>query len=636
MYKYSIIILSVMLLCLTAVQALDMGDLPVQSGGRVKPFDTLARESLQSIYGRQKFKGQPAQTVVWSWFLAPQAWHDVPLFHISYFELRQVLELKNKHATWQQLVNNNYLPTKLQQLKQKQNNNEKLKPFDQAVQNLEYNMQLFAGLQSGAIINLEPRASLNDVPPKIEPPTMESTSNTPPHPSADNEATTGIATENNQTAGSWRSVNQLTPATQKLFRQVAQSFVRTALRSTNLKANSNTESNTESILDSKKNNPISGASTSLHSSVKNFIQHLQSTYATDYAYIPRIQIEVLYNKGRPFLWAWILYLLGVLLMWAAKGRSFLYKYSLAASATGFALHIVGLLARVYIVQRPPVTNMYETVVWVALGAMGLAFYLQHRARKKQGPDTAVPQAQDSRHTTGRLVMLAGGMLSTLCLILTDLSAQVLDARLDPLEPVLRDNFWLLTHVLVITLSYAAFFLAMVVGHILLWGLLKHLRKIQASSKQDAQEQDALASQKPAALGPLPVGGVNLIYQLVKVGVVLLSVGIILGGLWADVSWGRFWGWDPKETWALIALLGYIAWLHGRMTGWLRAFGQVVGVIVAFNLVIMAWYGVNFVLGAGLHTYGFGAGGLEWVLAFVVLQLMFVLYVVWQLGQRLAR
>lgn len=571
MFKVGIVLM-LLFLAMAPIKAgaLSLGNLPVQSGGRVKPFDTLARESLQSIYGRQTYKSQPAHRVVWSWYLAPQAWRDVPLFLVPNRELQQVLELKNKYATWQQLANNTYLPLKLQQLHQKQDNKEKLGPFDQGLQNLEYSMQLFLGFQNGGVINIEPQAG---------------------------EIQSGAGAQE-----AWRSVNELTPTTQQHFQQAVQSFVQ------NLK--------------NKKPNKLS-------QQVQQLIDHLKTTYGAQYIRGPRVQIEVMYNVWRPFLWAWVLYLLGVLVVWASSfaqntgRRKKIYFYSCVAFGVGLLLHIVGLLARVYIAQRPPVTNMYETVVWVALGAMVLALYFQHGGNLWRG----------------RVLMLAAGSLSALCLILTDLSAQVLDARLDPLEPVLRDNFWLLTHVLVITLSYAAFFLAMVVGHVLLWQHLKKIKqaRLSVSLKPGATPPVAASSvaTPPVAAPPvaaplvgLPLAGLHLIYKLVQVGVVLLSVGIILGGLWADVSWGRFWGWDPKETWALIALLGYVAWLHGRMSGWLRGFGQVVGVIVAFNLVIMAWYGVNFVLGAGLHTYGFGAGGLEWVLAFIVLQLIFVLYVTW--------
>jgi ABC-type transport system involved in cytochrome c biogenesis permease subunit len=111
-------------------------------------------------------------------------------------------------------------------------------------------------------------------------------------------------------------------------------------------------------------------------------------------------------------------------------------------------------------------------------------------------------------------------------------------------------------------------------------------------------------------------------------VVLLAAGTILGGIWADYSWGRFWGWDPKEVWALIALLGYVAILHARYTGWMGQFGFAAWNIIAFSLVVMAWYGVNFVLGAGLHSYGFSSGGQGFVASFISIQFAWVGYVMW--------
>jgi cytochrome c biogenesis factor len=113
--------------------------------------------------------------------------------------------------------------------------------------------------------------------------------------------------------------------------------------------------------------------------------------------------------------------------------------------------------------------------------------------------------------------------------------------------------------------------------------------------------------------------------VIQIGVLLLTTGIILGGIWAHFSWGRFWGWDPKETWALIALLCYLAPLHGRLVGWLKNFGMAVVSVVCFNAVLMAWYGVNFVLGTGLHSYGFSTGGSELIVASIVgVDLLFVL------------
>ncbi len=200
--------------------------------------------------------------------------------------------------------------------------------------------------------------------------------------------------------------------------------------------------------------------------------------------------------------------------------------------------------------------------------------------------------------------MAGAAVGAFCLFLADRAPTVLDPSLQPLEPVLRSNFWLTTHVMTITISYAAFFLAFALGDISLFYHLKDEKKNQAKIKA------------------LSLG----IYRSIQIGIALLAPGIILGGIWADYSWGRFWGWDPKETWAFIALMGYLAIMHAKLAGWVRDFAMAACGILGFSLVIMAWYGVNFVLGAGLHSYGFGAGGVEYVSFFVALHIVAVVFV----------
>lgn len=118
----------------------------------------------------------------------------------------------------------------------------------------------------------------------------------------------------------------------------------------------------------------------------------------------------------------------------------------------------------------------------------------------------------------------------------------------------------------------------------------------------------------------------LTYRAMQFGVVLLAAGTILGGVWADASWGRFWGWDPKEVWALIALLCYVAILHARYAGLVGQFGYAAWSVISFLSVLMAWYGVNFVLGVGLHSYGFSSGGAAWVSGYVLVQLAFIAWV----------
>lgn len=189
-------------------------------------------------------------------------------------------------------------------------------------------------------------------------------------------------------------------------------------------------------------------------------------------------------------------------------------------------------------------------------------------------------------------------------------------QFSPLQPVLRDNFWLTIHVLTIVSSYAAGALA--------WGLgLLSLGYYLLGSYRPAA--GGRPAQPPAACADLA----GFIYKAMQVAVLLLAAGTILGGLWADVSWGRFWGWDPKEVWALVSLLAYLVVLHGRYAGWIGNFGLAAGAVIGAAVIGMSWYGVNFLLGAGLHSYGFGKGGQTEFFTFLGLNVALLVAAAWR-------
>jgi cytochrome c-type biogenesis protein CcsB len=302
-----------------------------------------------------------------------------------------------------------------------------------------------------------------------------------------------------------------------------------------------------------------------------------------------IDLEVAYNHWAPFRFAWVLMLAACLcvLLQMGSGWKGLYPLGLACYAAGMAAMLVGFFMRVTISGRAPVTNMYESVVYVGLGVTAIGLVLELIYRK-------------------RFIAVAAAAVATLALMLADNSPSVLDPSLQPLQPVLRNNFWLVTHVMTITLSYAAFALAMGIGDITLGYCLVR--------SENRQAIDALS---------------RFTYRALQVGVVLLATGTFLGGMWAAYSWGRFWGWDPKEVWALIALLGYLAVLHARFAGWVKSRGLAALAVSCFALVIVAWYGVNFVLGAGLHSYGFGGGGKWFMGSAVGVQSLFVAAALWR-------
>jgi cytochrome c-type biogenesis protein CcsB len=297
----------------------------------------------------------------------------------------------------------------------------------------------------------------------------------------------------------------------------------------------------------------------------------------------KLALEVQFNSLKPFQLAWIFHLsafilVGLSILFASRT---LYIPGFIFFLGGVVISAYGFVLRCIIAGRPPVSNMYESLLWVTFGmtVFALIFELVYKNRQ---------------------FVAAGSALAVVGFVLADNVPTILDPSIQPLEPVLRSNFWLTIHVLTITLSYAAFLLSLGIGHVCLWTLWRH-----------ADDKERLKKQ------------IQLLYRVVQVGIVMLAAGTILGGVWASYSWGRFWGWDPKETWALIALLGYVAILHGRLSGWLKEKGFIIGVVLAFLGVLMAWYGVNFILGAGLHSYGFSKGGLPYVIGFVTIELIIV-------------
>ncbi len=293
-----------------------------------------------------------------------------------------------------------------------------------------------------------------------------------------------------------------------------------------------------------------------------------------------LTMEVFYNKIRIFFWVGILtFTFGLILMLPTWSQTMSKKTVLILHSIPVLGISAGLYMRILITGFAPVTNMYGTMVWVAFGIIAfsaLLFYLY-----------------ENRFLAGLLAAAAA-----LVLLLTESIPLILSPDLDPIVAVLRSNYWLTIHVLTITISYAAFSIAMVIGNFAL------IRQIIFPEQENLEFFRTYA---------------KYAYRMIQLGVFLLTAGIILGGIWADYSWGRFWGWDPKETWALIADVGFLAILHARHTGWLRDFGVLVASPLAYLLVIMAWYGVNFILAAGLHSYGFSSGGAMTVGIFVAVQ-----------------
>jgi len=191
-----------------------------------------------------------------------------------------------------------------------------------------------------------------------------------------------------------------------------------------------------------------------------------------------------------------------------------------------------------------------------------------------------------------------------------------------MQPVLRNNFWLTVHVLSITAAYAPGALAWMLGNISLgYFLFGDYRNVEKS-------EGRIVRRGPKVCSTLA----DYTYKAMQISVLLLVAGTILGGLWADVSWGRFWSWDPKEVWSLIAVLVFMVVLHGRYARWVGDFGFAAGAVLGLTAIAWAWYGVSYLMpeagagGGGRHSYGGGGGthGQYWVIAIMVLNWWFVI------------
>ena len=310
----------------------------------------------------------------------------------------------------------------------------------------------------------------------------------------------------------------------------------------------------------------------------------QRDTTTRYPSTGLIQAELVYRQIRPFTWAsWLFLLAGVAAaigMGKVKnerqGRGWRRAATLM-TAVAVLIGVGGLTMRAALSGWAAVTNLYETFVYVGLlvGVMGWWF---------------------SNRTGNRLYAVAGGIGAGLCMGLGEVLPPDMGRGMSQLQPVLRSKFWLWTHVKVIVASYAAFLLAWVLGNIVLTRALMARREVTADEGRG-------------------------LYRCLQVGVVLIAAGTLLGAVWADQAWGRFWGWDPKEVWALVILLTYLVPLHLRFVGVVGPTGLAAWSVFGFLSVVMSWYGVNFLLGTGLHAYAFGNGGQMIVLPLCAVQII---------------
>ncbi|MEZ6318502.1 MAG: cytochrome c biogenesis protein CcsA [Phycisphaerales bacterium] len=509
------------------------GTLPVSYAGRYKPIDTVARNALLSISGRQHLKEDDTKVDASAWLLELAARPDLAVhrkaFRIDDPDVLAVLGLSHAQA---KRFSFSDIVAKGDELQKQYTQASQVESADR---NAFQRNIMHLGDQLGLFQDLMALSTLGVVPP------------------APGEQ-------------GWSSMHAHGKAMSAQQQEIASHY--------------------QSMLESYAAGDAAGFNAEV-ATLKAALQSAEPKYTT------RATEEELLNRVNPFGRALVLYVVaGVLLMvsWLRWQRP-LFSAAVALVLFAWTVHTIGLAARIYLSGRPPVTNLYSSALFIGWGAVLVSVVLE-------------------RFLRGGL----GVFLAAVIGFLTLLIAQGLTGSGDTmavLQAVLDTNFWLATHVVVITLGYSATYLAGFLG-------IAYVIRGVFTRTLDAESSRRL---------------VQMIYGVVCFATLLSFLGTILGGIWADQSWGRFWGWDPKENGALIIVLWNALILHARWGGIARQRGIAVLAIFGNIVTSWSWFGVN-MLGRGLHSYGFIDSVAFWLVAFVLLQL--VLVVIGSMPQRLWR
>ncbi len=526
----------------------------VQHNGRWMPLDTLARDMVESVTGRDRLDGQDPVATLLAWTFDPMAWQQAPLIRIGNAELRHELQLPadQREFSYTQLMNHAPLLALIDALEHVEQGR-KLDPLEAKVSDIRETLMTLQAIFRQSVIK--------PIPDPRDP-----------------KGAWGPIVVHQHEAGHEDRV------------ETAWAALSGALKR--------------------------GDAPAFASAGRDLTFALAGLPA---AYRPspdRIATELTYNRTRPYRIAWIIMLAGAVLSIVnlIAPRRALAVLSMVALLAGFGVLTWGMSMRWDIAGRIPASNMYESLLFLSWGTGAFAIISLMIFRDRMVPMTA-------------------SVMGAISLMLAD--CLPMNHFIRPIPPVLLDTIWMSIHVPVIMVSYSVLALAVLIAHVQLFTLA-----LAPSAQKLSEKIDSLH------------------YWYVHVGSILLTAGILTGSMWAASSWGRYWGWDPKEVWSLVALLGYLTILHMRAEhgviprwGWglaavliaavmvmvlpkfapLRlsttgAFAAVIAAtfyfvfarghfatavksILAFWMIIMTYLGVNYVLGTGLHSYGFGTGAM---------------------------
>ena len=620
--------------------ATEFGKLPILSNGRVQPIDSLARNSLLQLRKKQEVNTAPwesnpemlsADRWIMEMFMNPGVADSRPVFRIDNPDLKGLLGLPmdadkekqtdGKHYSWNQLKPK-LEPLQTEAARVGPIDEKKRSSYDQAVLQLWNGVGIYMRLQNA----LEPQNAhdwptelntyLNNIVPGVEAARLQKAGKEYDHDVLDRLLAD---------AERFDAMRQLDPP--MLIPPVHPEVSRDSWQRSG-----------DALFTAAQGEPLPLAVTAYarmagayrSGNVAEFNQAV-ADYRTslDEHFVPELQKasrEQGFNAYEPFYKAMTPYILAavlVLFFWIAPGT---FEWARISAfwlvVVGFAIHANGLIFRMVLEHRPPVTNLYSSAIFIGFGAVILGLILEGFWR----------------NGIGLVISSALGFVSLIIAHHLSLSGDTMEM----MRAVLDTNFWLATHVVVVTLGYASTFVAgfLAVLYIILGIFTPNLTRPfgeKAATAAGAVAGGLIAGPVGAVSGAvitretlgkspnLTMGKAlpKMIYGIICFATLFSFVGTVLGGIWADQSWGRFWGWDPKENGALIIVLWNALILHARWGGMVRERGLACMAIGGNIVTSWSWFGVN-MLGIGLHSYGFTAAAFLWLAGFMLSQVVLIL------------
>ncbi len=578
----------------TGFHVREFGKLPVLMNGRFQPFDSVARNSLLQIRTKQtvyETDGGKAQTLsAMDWLLEvmmkPEAADDRKVFRIDNNEVTELLKLPDN----QKYYSFNQLRPQLDEIDKQAN---RIEPIDSS-KRTAFESQL---MKLYEMLNLYQRLEVSLKPPGSDDFAAELDAyqqSIAPGIAAVNARDAGQKFDQDafntllgfmggyQTVASFALPLTIPPADASVphdaWQNIGTNLMETARTG---EINPATKFYAEMVTAYRANQPDD-----FNRVVGQYRAWLTERFPSQ---VKKADQESLFSTMEPFYKATVIYVLALvlaLLSWFGGGGAtathkaptfnvpdLLRRSAFYLVGLGWIIHTIGLVFRMYLEGRPPVTNLYSSAIFIGWAAVILGMVLERIYRDGIG-------------------CVVGAFAGFVTLIIAHNLALSGDT-MEMMRAVLDTNFWLATHVVTVTLGYASTFVA---GFLAIIYILRGVFTTTLS----ADTAKSLT---------------RMVYGIVCFATLFSFVGTVLGGIWADQSWGRFWGWDPKENGALLIVLWNAMILHARWGGLVRERG-LMNLAVFGNIVTsFSWFGVN-MLGIGLHSYGFMDAAFKWLMLFM--------------------